>query len=566
MRDMKVSNKIVVSFSIIIALTLVLAGAAVACTLYIDNSYTSAYEDSARPLPAITKVVDSVGQLRLEVRNAVIYDNDSADYASALERVQQYKDATQQALDESRSFFNEEEEFAAVDAIAATYKDELLPVAEAILAGVAAGDDSQLESLMEQCNATGVKLNEQVTALSDKITSDGETASSTNTAMTRTLVIIFCVLAVAALVVAIVLMQVLTHAFRDPIVQMSQAAGRVSLGDVDVTITHSAKDEIGDLGRALQRMVDAIKEQADILEVIAQGDYTVEIPVRSDKDVMNRAINDMVRSNNRMVGNIRSSVVQISGGAQQVAQGAQDLASASTEQAATIEEFSASISQIQQQTEDNSRIATETLQEVNEAGNLMQQSMASMQDMLTAMREMDENSQNISKVIKVIDDIAFQTNILALNAAVEAARAGEHGKGFAVVADEVRNLASKSSEAAKETAALIERNSESVSRGNGIVEQTNESLQAVAVIAGKNAESVTRIDDASQQQNMAMAEITSGIQQLSNVVQGNSATAEQSAAASQEMSAQAAVLSSAVEHFKLLDQDSDLRLPAATVE
>ncbi|MDL2254093.1 methyl-accepting chemotaxis protein [Ruminococcaceae bacterium OttesenSCG-928-I18] len=565
MRNMKVSKKIVVSFTIVIALTIILAATAIVCTLYVDNSYSKSYEDNAVPLPHISDVVYNVGELRLQVRNAALYEKGSSGYEESMRLVEEYKAAVETALDDTRGYMNTEAEIAEVDAIKNIYENELLPVAEEILAGVESGDTSGQSELLAQCNETGVRLNGEITKLMDRIVTDGTTASETNTNTTMTLVLVFSALAIIALVIACLLMRFLIKAFKNPILQMSEAAEKISVGDIDINITHQSKDEIGDLGQAFMRMSAAIKEQADILAVIAKGDYTVTIPIRSENDVMNRAINEMVESNNQMVGKIRQSTQQITSGSQQIAQGAQNLASASTEQAATIEEFSASISEVQAQAEENSKIANETLEDVNEAGRLMQQSQESMDQMLQAMQGMDENSQNISKVIKVIDDIAFQTNILALNAAVEAARAGEHGKGFAVVADEVRNLASKSSEAAKETASLIDRNSQSVQESNDIVARTNESLQAVGVIAGKNAESIALINESSQKQTSAMQEITAGIGQLSDVVQSNSANAEQSAASSEEMSAQAAVLGDAVQHFKLAqDEAPPAALPAHT--
>jgi methyl-accepting chemotaxis protein len=338
---------------------------------------------------------------------------------------------------------------------------------------------------------------------------------------------------------------------------LTAAADAMAQGKVDTAGLRiedgKTKNEIELLTRSFHNMAQGIQEQAEALAKISKGDYSVTVPVRSNEDVMNLALNNMLDSTNSAMSEIRLTSEQVSKGAEQIAHASQNLATGSGEQAATIEEFTATLTEIQNASESNSKEAANALTEVNEAGRLMGEATEHMNQMLAAMANIHESSNSISKVIKVIDDIAFQTNILALNAAVEAARAGQHGKGFAVVADEVRNLAGKSAEAAKETADLIESSAQSVSEGSAIVVKVNESMQSVGVVAAKNAKSLEIINEASQRQNISMAEITTGIGQLSNVVQSNSATAEETAASSEEMSAQANILNNVIAQFKLKD-------------
>ena len=249
--------------------------------------------------------------------------------------------------------------------------------------------------------------------------------------------------------------------------------------------------------------------------------------------------------------NVASVADQVTAGSSQVSSGAQTLAQGATEQASSIEELSASITEVAQHVMANAEDAAKASALTNDAKGIMSGSFEEMKQARQAMDEISATSKNISKVIKAIDDIAFQTNILALNAAVEAARAGSAGKGFAVVADEVRNLSQKSAEAAKNTTALIESSILAVEKGSALVNKTSEDFALVAEKATESSALVEDIAAKAQQQAAAIAQIKVGIDQVSSVVQMNSATSEESAAASEELSSQAAVLKGLVDQFKL---------------
>lgn len=346
-----------------------------------------------------------------------------------------------------------------------------------------------------------------------------------------------------------------------PIRKLTESAKNLAQGDINFTEEYMVDDELGQLTRSFGILVRAMHKQEEVLSAFAQGDYTGSIEVRSDKDQVNKAINNLKMQTAQTLWHVRQSAQQVTSGAQQMAHSAQALASSSTQQAATLQDLSGAMANIQSEAEKNSQTAGAAALDTNEVKNKMNESLGAMGGMVQAMQNIDESAGQITKVIRVIDDIAFQTNILALNAAVEAARAGQHGKGFAVVADEVRNLASKSAEAAKETASLIEKSTESVTEGNKIVDMVNEHLHAASELVEKNGRLIEQINEASHRQQGSISEISAGVSQLSEVVQANSASAEESAAAAQEMSAQALTMNTTVSNFRIEDGDTVAALP-----
>jgi methyl-accepting chemotaxis protein len=265
------------------------------------------------------------------------------------------------------------------------------------------------------------------------------------------------------------------------------------------------------------------------------------------KDSINR-ISQML---NGTVQEIMSTSNQVSQGAKQVADGAQSLAQGSAQQAATVQALSDFVKEIAENTKINADTAGKTAQLADSIRSSAEDGNRHMGDMIIAVNEINDASESISRIIKTIDDIAFQTNILALNAAVEAARAGQHGKGFAVVAEEVRNLAAKSAEAAKDTGAMIQNSIEKAKLGSRIADETASSLSEIVTGISESTQYITEIAKSSEKQSLDITQINTGINQVAQVVQNNSATAEESAAASEEMSSQAVFLQGLVSHFTL---------------
>lgn len=316
-------------------------------------------------------------------------------------------------------------------------------------------------------------------------------------------------------------------------------------------------------------IIKNIKSLVGSMELVGAGNLEVRSDVKANDELgilagtfnkmvedQQKAVNEqkrLIETNNQIFTEVSQAAMQVEAAASQIAAGSQSLAQATTEQASVMEEINASIEEIAFQSKgnaDNSHKANSLVVSANESA---MQGAAKMDEMTDAMNDINEASKNISKIIKVIDDIAFQTNILALNAAVEAARAGIHGKGFAVVAEEVRNLAGRSSEAAKETTELIEGTIRKTERGTMIAKETDQSLTMIAEKISEVAKTIESITNMTAQQASAILQVKEGVSQVVGTTQTNSATAEQSAAASLELSSQAALLKSSVSRFELED-------------
>ena len=369
-------------------------------------------------------------------------------------------------------------------------------------------------------------------------------------------------MAAAALVITILISTYLTRSITRPLRQLEDSAEKIVNGNFDINVTYESKDELGSLTKSFKNMTyildSVISDASRLLSEMADGNFDVRTKAE-DKYVGNlQSLLLSIRKLNKdlsiTLGQINQSADQVASGSGQVSNGAQALAQGATEQAASVEELASTIANISHQVSSTAQNAVEARTRSNTAGDEAEVCNNQMHDMMAAMEEIARSSNEISKIIKTIEDIAFQTNILALNAAVEAARAGEAGKGFAVVAEEVRSLASKSSVASKNTAELIENSVSAVTRGSKLANSTAESLVQVVEHVRSASTKVDEIANAAEEQAGAIEQVTLGVDQISSVVQTNSATAEESAAASQELSEQASMLKNLVAKFKLREE------------
>ncbi|MEF9941350.1 MAG: methyl-accepting chemotaxis protein [Lachnospiraceae bacterium] len=392
-----------------------------------------------------------------------------------------------------------------------------------------------------------------------------------NETVTTTITWLLIISIVSLVFIVLAILMVLRRLI-NPINAVVAAAESITRGDLNINLEVKNQDEIGQLAGAFNLTAESLQT------IIKDVDYILGAMANGNFDIRSKAADRYIGDFEALLGSMRTinsklsqtlaqinvASDQVASGSDQVSSGAQELSQGATEQASSIEELAATVNEISQQvtaTADNARQASDySKTSGTEVDNCNEQ----MKHMVSAMSEISDASNEIGKIIKTIEDIAFQTNILALNAAVEAARAGEAGKGFAVVADEVRNLASKSAEAASNTTSLIESAIEAVAGGTKIADETAQSLIQVVESSEQVSNLVDKISVATGEQASSITQVTQGIDQISSVIQTNSATAEESAAASEELSGQSQLLKDLVSTFKLKDETANATQPGAT--
>ena len=401
---------------------------------------------------------------------------------------------------------------------------------------------------------------DQIVALNEKISQRAATQEAKVQLTHRVaLIIVISAIIIGLLLVALFLFLMLRY-IMVPLKKTAAAMDALKEGDFEHAVIHyDSRDEFGQLAQritgTMEKIIFIMSDVEKGLLAVADGDFSVTSQDNSqytgEYHRLRDTIYQMTHLFNQIMGRITETANHVANSAQQVSNAAQALGQGSTEQASSVEELAATLSDISRQVDENNDFILESENNVKETVEQLNIGTQKMQEMLTAMDEITTSSVEIEKIIKNIEDIAFQTNILALNAAVEAARAGQAGKGFAVVADEVRNLAAKTAESSQSTAQLISKSLQAVQHGKQIADETANSFDKVSQYIAKVAEQSEKISENSRAQDESIRQTSIGVEQISSVVQTNSATAQQSAAASQELAGLSNTLQDIVHKFKL---------------
>ena len=556
LKNIKIRTRMLLSYAVIILLGLSASVAALIMMDQISGNLTVFYENNYAVTVKAWTAKREMQYARADILKGIL-ETDDDDMQTALDQASAALANMRAAFPVIRERFKGDmalmDEVDSILVKAVVYRDQVFDLVEA----------KKNEEAFALMKASYIPLLNQISDTLDKISGQAERNAKEKVDQGKRLQRIFMLVVIGIIVLNIILAALLalhiSNGIRRPVEEIRTAAEKLASGNLDVSIDYYAEDELGNLSDSIRSLIHIfqgiIGDMGYGLAALGSGDFTVDSKAEElyvgDFQKLKVSMDEIIEKLSLMMVQISQSSDQIFAGSSQVSSGAQAVAGGATEQASAVEELAGSINEISAQVSENAQNARHGSKLAETAGIKMIESNREMQELISAMGDISDKSGKIEKVLNIIEDIAFQTKILALNAAVEAAHADKNGKGFAVVANEVRNLAQKSAEASKNTAALIAETIQAVNLGTKLADETANMLSEVVVSVTQAVVAVDKISEASSEQAVSIAKVTQSVNQISDVVQNNSATAEESAAASEELSVQAHILSSLVSQFKL---------------
>ena len=554
MKNLKVSKKLIISYAFVLILLVVIIAVSIGNLISIRARVEAFYNGPFKVLNAANTVNSSFEAMQKSVFRA-ISNTDPVIAERALEDSKVYAGKIQEQIPIIQKDFLGDQ--AIVERLRAAL-DELAPQREHVLELALQNQKEEAAAYME---ANNVKTIHKAQAELDELIDTADRKADELIVSLRSeqmeFIVMLSVLGTASVLISVLFGIYITRSITRPIKELETAARQMEQGHLKVDVTYRSKDELGSLSNSMRQMSEKISYYMDEISRSMQqlADGNLDIPgcdgFQGDFLPVQEALFIVIDSLNETMAEINTFSDQVASGSDQVAGGAQVLSQGVIAQAGSVEELASTMSEISRQVNENAETSQAVKAAAGEMGTNILACNQQMQEMKAAMGEINSCSTQIRKIIKTINDIASQTNILALNAAVEAARVGAESKGFSVVAQEVRGLAGKSSAASKSTEELIEQTLDAVAHGTKLAEETAASLMNIVGGTDDMVSKINQIAEATQRQAEATEMVSIGIGQISDIVQTNSATAEESAAASEELYGESQLLKSKISRFKL---------------
>lgn len=556
MKNLKISKKLMISYAVVLLLLIISILVSIINLISIGNEVTAFYNG-----PFITSAAANTVNERFEGMQKSVYraiSNDDLEITKAA--IQDAKDAA--AIVQTQIPIIEEH-FLGDPAIVDNLKAKLVelePMREEVLEMAANNQNQEAAQYMEDHNIQVIaEAQEYLNVLIETATNNGEQLIKTLQAKQVSSVIILIVLGAASVGISVAFATVITKGITEPIKEIEKTAKNLEEGILQVDISYESEDEMGSLADSMRKsltgLAEMIKDMSYLLSEIAKGNFNIHTRNESvyvgEFRPLLMSMRDMNNNLSSTIRKINETSEQVALGSTQMAENAQGLAEGATDQAGSVEELNATIDNIASMSETSADATKQAFERITESVKMAEGSQEEMAKLLEAMDRINTTSKEIGNIIAEIEDIASQTNLLSLNASIEAARAGEAGKGFAVVADQIGKLASDSAQSAVNTRELISKTLQEIETGNQIADNTSKSFESVigemkefAVVAKDTSES-------SNEQYVNLRQVKDGMDQISGVVQSNSAAAEETSATSEELAAQSDTLKALISHFRL---------------